>query len=295
MPGKCHFKEAWLYEFELWVKKHPTGDTTKAYCSLCKATLDISSMGRTALTSHVKTKKHKDIISMRKGRGEGLFSFVAPASSSSSTSSSDVPVPSTSLSEVPLPSTSASVPVPNPSSLQQHMALGASQLKAEAWWAFNVVNNNYSYSSNTDNAFVFRQMYPDSYIAQNFQMSETKTMYVINHGISPYLESLVTRRIRKSKDYVLLFDESLNKDIQKKQMDILVRSDSFETIELTIDQIMIPCIPTTWTVWGSYNTTVESIEELLIHIPLDDIFRCIFVNEKFCIWIKISLKFVFKG
>ena len=103
------------------------------------------------------------------------------------------------------------------------MALGASQLKAEAWWAFNVVNNNYSYSSNTDNAFVFRQMYPDSYIAQNFQMSETKTMYVINHGISPYLESLVTRRIRESKDYVLLFDESLNKDIQKKQMDILVR------------------------------------------------------------------------
>ena len=27
----------------------------------------------------------------------------------------------------------------------------------------------------------------------------------------------------------------------------------------------------------------------------DDIFRCIFVNEKFCILIKISLKFVPKG
>ena len=27
----------------------------------------------------------------------------------------------------------------------------------------------------------------------------------------------------------------------------------------------------------------------------DDIFRCIFVNEKFCILIKISLKFVLKG
>ena len=26
-----------------------------------------------------------------------------------------------------------------------------------------------------------------------------------------------------------------------------------------------------------------------------DIFRCIFMNEKFCIWIKMSLKFVPKG
>ena len=42
---------------------------------------------------------------------------------------------------------------------------------------------------------------------------------------------------------------------------------------------------------------------LLTHPPLDkmaailadDIFRCIFMNEKFCILIKISLKFVPKG
>ena len=31
------------------------------------------------------------------------------------------------------------------------------------------------------------------------------------------------------------------------------------------------------------------------HHFIDDIFRCIFVNEKFCILIKISLKFVPKG
>ena len=27
----------------------------------------------------------------------------------------------------------------------------------------------------------------------------------------------------------------------------------------------------------------------------DDVFKCIFMNEKFCIWIQISLKFVPKG
>ena len=44
-------------------------------------------------------------------------------------------------------------------------------------------------------------------------------------------------------------------------------------------------------------------DSLLTPLPLDkmaaivadDLFRCIFVNEKFCILIKISLKFVHKG
>ena len=33
----------------------------------------------------------------------------------------------------------------------------------------------------------------------------------------------------------------------------------------------------------------------IVHYFIDDIFRCIFVNEKFCILIKISLKFDPKG
>ena len=32
-----------------------------------------------------------------------------------------------------------------------------------------------------------------------------------------------------------------------------------------------------------------------VHRFADDIFKCIFMNEKFCIWIKFSLKFVPKG
>ena len=33
----------------------------------------------------------------------------------------------------------------------------------------------------------------------------------------------------------------------------------------------------------------------MVTILTDGIFRCIFVNEKFCIWIQISLTFVPKG
>ena len=48
---------------------------------------------------------------------------------------------------------------------------------------------------------------------------------------------------------------------------------------------------------------IESSNELLTHLPpgqnyrhfADDIFRCIFVNENFCILIEISLKCVTDG
>ena len=34
---------------------------------------------------------------------------------------------------------------------------------------------------------------------------------------------------------------------------------------------------------------------VLNNLPADDVFKCIFMNEKFCISIQISLKFVLKG
>ena len=40
---------------------------------------------------------------------------------------------------------------------------------------------------------------------------------------------------------------------------------------------------------------IEFFVDKLAAILSDDIFKCIFVNEKFCILIKISLKFVPKG
>ena len=53
----CIFDHDWLIEFE-WVEKGPNART--AYCYPCHHTCDISSMGRSAVTSHSKGKKHKD-------------------------------------------------------------------------------------------------------------------------------------------------------------------------------------------------------------------------------------------
>ena len=66
-------------------------------------------------------------------------------------------------------------------------------------------------------------MFPFDETAQKFSMGETKSMYVNVHGIAPYLQSLQQNHVKKS-EYVLLFDETLNQDLQKIQMDILIRN-----------------------------------------------------------------------
>ena len=56
-------------------------------------------------------------------------------------------------------------------------------------------------------------MFSDSIITQNFQLSKTKCGYYINHGIAPYMKSLLMDGVTNSPYYALCFDESLNKII----------------------------------------------------------------------------------
>lgn len=66
-------------------------------------------------------------------------------------------------------------------------------------------------------------MFPDSQIAQNMACSRTKFGYLLCYGISPYLSNLISDATKKTQYYTLLFDESMNKELQKKQMDVHVR------------------------------------------------------------------------
>ena len=59
---------------------------------------------------------------------------------------------------------------------------------------------------------------------------------------------------------------------------------------LVWDVITHPCMTSTWFI--SVNSSRPGQNGYRF---ADDIFRCIFVNEKFCILIKISLKFIPKG
>ena len=55
--------------------------------------------------------------------------------------------------------------------------------KAEIMWTLYTVCNNYSFSSNRDLGYVLKEMFTDSTIASKFELAETKTKYVREHGI----------------------------------------------------------------------------------------------------------------
>ena len=109
-----------------------------------------------------------------------------------------------------LPSSSSTTPQ---STLSQHVP-GRAQLVAETWWALKTVSSNFSFSSNEDVGFVFGNMFPDSDIAKSMTCAETKSMYLACFGIAPHLQALLEKKV-KGDDYVLLFDDSLNRELQK--------------------------------------------------------------------------------
>jgi hypothetical protein len=61
--GKCVFNEDWLAEpkYKLWLQK-AVGDKHKASCKICKKTFDIGNMGSAGVDSHMKSKKHKKLL-----------------------------------------------------------------------------------------------------------------------------------------------------------------------------------------------------------------------------------------
>ena len=63
-------------------------------------------------------------------------------------------------------------------------------------------------------------------------------------------------------------------------------------MELSIDKLYV--IPRSYGIW-QLPTINSSLSGQNCRNFADDIFRCIFVNEMFCILIKITLKFVLKG
>ena len=97
--------------------------------------------------------------------------------------------------------------------------------KAAIKYILHVVNQNQSLNSTDEVRELFKEMFTDSQIAQNLQIGKTKTKYVIDYGIYPYVLSLLNEMVETSPidAMVILFDETLNKEQGKKQLDYHIR------------------------------------------------------------------------
>ena len=76
--------------------------------------------------------------------------------------------------------------------LQQFLT-PVSTLNAKIKWCLKVVMSNFSFRSCSDINKLFRDMFPDSNIAKQFQLGKTKCAYFINYGIAPHFKLFLVR------------------------------------------------------------------------------------------------------
>jgi hypothetical protein len=223
MPGNCSFNEVWTTNplYSEWLAAVKT-DKTKAKCQLCGSIFDIAKMGISALNSHMKGKKHSSLIDLRK-KSLGIQAFVSSRSSSeghSNPTSSNNPRPSDNKNSNSAGNSDPVSTINKPSTSE--FFIKHETLKAEILWAIKVCTSHYSYNSCTDTSDLFREMFPDSKIAQNFALGETKCAYLICFGLAPYFLSSLTKQL-ENEIFVILFDETTNHKLQEKQLDFHVR------------------------------------------------------------------------
>ena len=208
------FNSLWLSkpEYAGWLLEQK-GNKYACFCRVCKKVIDVKVMGESAIVSHGKGKKHKELFKAI-APAVPLTSFMS-AKESSCASSSQVTVQK-SVNQQGSASAAASSTV-----TVSGFCTKSEVLKAEIIHSLKVVNDHQSFKSCEDNAYAL--MFPDSSIAKAFQCGESKTKYLTVFGIAPYFMNELKKRVKDQDAYVLLFDESLNKELKQKQLDIHVR------------------------------------------------------------------------
>ena len=66
-------------------------------------------------------------------------------------------------------------------------------------------------------------MFPDSKVAEKFSLGRTKASYIINYGLAKFFAQELKDKLKSTESFVICFDESLNRVVQRGQMDLVVR------------------------------------------------------------------------
>ena len=86
---------------------------------------------------------------------------------------------------------------------------------AEIVVCLNIVDKNHSFVSTNLLGDMYRYIFPDSNIAKNFHLKETKAKYIIQFGIAQYFEKELQKEYFK-KTFTSKFDKSTNQQVKKQ-------------------------------------------------------------------------------
>ena len=220
--GESHSKGI----YKLWIIKSPKGHDY-ARCKFCIKDISIGSMGASGLKSHNKGLKHKQLVAAASSTPS--VRLVAPTAAASE------PV-TTNTSEANDVQVSSNVTTARTSSIKSYMGSSDHKdnvMKAEILWTIDTVVKNNSFHSNSEMGALMKKMFPDSKIVQDFKCAETKTKYILENGIQVcYLDLLLNSVANNavSNRFVVLFDETLNNNLQQNQLDMYIRIWNIDTV-----------------------------------------------------------------
>ena len=97
-------------------------------------------------------------------------------------------------------------------------------VKAEILWALKVVDSGFSFSSCDNIVPILRLMDPDSKVFAHMSMKRVKMSYYLTHGLLPYYQRKLIKRIQDSPAYTLGTDAGTFKlHGLAKVVDIMIR------------------------------------------------------------------------
>jgi len=196
MSKQTLFNDNWLLDsqFKEWIGKD-TKNLNKARCMICGGgSFALGNMGKQALGSHAKGKKHCGKVSfMSKNKSEqnvmSLFAKVETTNEeNNNTPARPLDQPVQPLEIPPRPPVEHKA---GPSSKLKSVSQWITKedtLRAEVLWALETLSSKYSTNSCVGKNERFSALFPDSEIDKQFQCSKTKCSYLICHGIVPYYQ-----------------------------------------------------------------------------------------------------------
>ena len=218
--------KSWLAEYEL--------SPFYFFCQVCQKKIDLSNMGETALTKHMATQKHSNLVRQRLAQTSGLLSsWVRPTPHGSGETLPDESTQSMpeGPSDSPHQENQENIDNPGPSissntkeqSTLNQWVSEESVLKAEILWNLHCSVNHLSYRSNTHTSAIFAKIFPDSNIAQKYSCAKDKCSYLTTFGIAPFFYENLTKKVGEADFYSISFDEAFNGVTKNEQMDLAVR------------------------------------------------------------------------
>ena len=103
-------------------------------------------------------------------------------------------------------------------------------LKAEICWTLKVITSHYSFKS-SENAVSLSSCFPTAKLLNILLAGKEKQHIWQPLGLHLIFLSLLKGKVRDQSKYVLLFDESLNSEMQSKHLDVLVRYWNADKVE----------------------------------------------------------------